>query len=340
ALRLLYETDKSALLISALTGVVESLVYPLLLLTIWKGFSLVAGQGSGHQHLGQGAILLGALFVLLATQHVLRIVNETATSLLQAESAQHVNARIMGKMAQVPYRLFEDNEFQSRYGLLISQASYRPSQLVHEFIGSLSALISALAVAVTLLALAPLLALFLLVLIPLTMVEARFHQRTLDLQTDSASDLFRLMYLSQRSIDATWQRDIRVHRSTILDDEYRMIAHRYLGNLRRLLRRFQVIRVGVGVGAAALVTLATGTVFLRISQGPSGLAEAAILLPALYLGLTQGRAFSASWGSLMECVGYIARVLEFLNHPFEQTERIASMPAPPIPARQATAIGA
>src|SRR5205085_3797082 len=159
----------------------------------------------------------------------------------------------------------------------------------------------------------------------------RFHRRILELQTGSAPELFRMMYLSQRSIDATWQRDIRVYSSTILDDEYRMLSQRYLSKLKRLLRRFQVIRLGVGMGAAAIVTLATGAMFWLISQSPTGLAEAAILLPALFLGLTQGKAFSFAWGSLTECLGYIAQVVDFLDQSFEETEL-----APPLTATAAT----
>ena len=140
-----------------------------------------------------------------------------------------------------------------------------------------------------------------------------------------------MMYLSQRSIDATWQRDIRMYNSTILDEEYRMLSQRYLGNLKRLLRRFQVIRLGVGLGAAAIVTLALGAMFWLISQSPTGLAKAAILLPALYLGLNQGKAFSFAWGSLTECLGYIAQVVDFLDQSFEETEL-----APPLPATAAT----
>jgi ABC-type multidrug transport system fused ATPase/permease subunit len=328
-LSLLYQIDRGAFLIGTSTSVIQSLVYPFLLLIVWKGFSLViAGAGRGHDLVHQGILLLAGFFGLLALQNVLGIANETATSILQAESAQQVNARIMSKMSEVPYRLFEDNDFQARYGLLISQASYRPGMLVQAFIGSVSALGSSLAIAVTLYALAPLLDVFLLVLIPLTIVETRFHKRTLELQTHSAPGLFRMMYLSQKSIDVTWQRDIRVHSSTILDEEYRMLAHRYLSNLKRLLRRYQVIRVAVGLAAAAIMTFAMGAVFWHISQSPAGPAEAAILLPALYIGLNQGKSFSSCWGGLTECLGYIAQVMDFLNQSFEKTEL-----APPLPAR-------
>src|ERR1700750_3439616 len=159
-LRLLHEMDRRAFVIGTVTSVFQSLMYPLILVVVWKGFSLVL---TGEQaFLQQAALLLGGLFALLALETLLRIVNETATTVLKAESAQQVNARIMGKMSEVPYRLFEDNDFQARYGLLISQASYRPGLLVDSFVGSVSALAASVAIGVTLLALAPLLDLFLI----------------------------------------------------------------------------------------------------------------------------------------------------------------------------------
>src|SRR5918911_1764156 len=270
-LSLLYQIDRRAFLIGTVTGVIQSLVYPFVLLIVWKGFSLViirVGEtraGQSHDLVHQGILLLAGFFGLQALQHLLQIANETATSILQAESAQQVNARIMSKMSEIPYRLFEDNDFQARYGLLISQASYRPGMLVQAFVGTVSALAASLAIAITLLALAPLLDVFLLLLIPLTLAETRYHKRLLDFQMHSAPGLFRMMHLTQKSIDATWQRDIRVHGSSILDDEYRVLAHDYVSNLRRLLRRYQVISGGMGIGAAVVTTLAMGVVFWQIS---------------------------------------------------------------------------
>jgi hypothetical protein len=305
-------------------------LYPLILLVVWKGFSLVLnGQAVSVQ---KAALLLGGLFALLALETLLRIVNETATTVLKAESAQQVNARIMSKMSEVPYRLFEDNHFQARYGLLISQASYRPGLLVDSFVGSVSALVGALAIAVTLFALAPLLDIFVLLLIPLTIAETRYHSRLLNLQVHSAPELFRMVHLTQKSIDATWQRDIRVHNSTVLDDEYRVLAHQYVGKLRRLLHRYQLIRGGIGIGVAAVMTLAMGVVFWEVSHSPAGPAQAAILLPALIMGLSQGRAFSSSWGELTECLGYLGQVFEFLNQSFAPAETAL----PPRAASRAT----
>jgi ABC-type multidrug transport system fused ATPase/permease subunit len=320
-LRLLYEIDRPIFLLGTATSIVQSALYPLILVIVWKGFSLVmAGAGRGDHFVSRGVLLLAGLFGVLAVQAVLRIVNETAASVLKAESSQDVNVRIMRKMSEVPYRLFEDNDFQARYGLLISQASYRPGMLVEAFVGSVGALGASIAIAITLTALAPLLDVFLLVLVPLTIAETRYHGRLLQLQTHSAPALFRMTYLTQKSIDATWQRDIRVHNSTILDDEYCVLAGDYLGNLRRLLRRYQGIRVCVGIGAAAVMTAAMGVVFWQISRTPSGPAEAAILLPALIMGLNQGRSFSSSWGSLTECLGYLAQVFDFLTHRFDGPE--------------------
>jgi hypothetical protein len=317
--------DRAAFLTGSVTSVVQSLLYPLILLIVWKGFSLVLA--GAKDLIRQGALLLGGLFGLLTLETLLRIVNDTATSVLKAESAQQVNARLMRKMSEVPYRLFEDNDFQARYGLLISQASYRPGLLVEAFVGSVSALAASLAIAITLLALAPLLDVFLLLLIPLTIAETRYHRRLLDFQMHSAPGLFRMVHLTQKSIDATWQRDIRVHNSSILDDEYRVLAHDYVTNLRRLLRRYQVIRGGIGVGAAAVMALAMGVVFWQISHSAAGPAEAAVLLPALTMGLAQGRAFSSSLGSLTESLGYLAQVFDFLNQSFESPERVGPRPA-------------
>jgi len=324
-LRLLYEMDRRAFVTGTVTSVVQSLLYPLILLVVWKGFSLVLAGGQAFVQ--QAALVLGGLFGLLALETLLRIVNETATTILKAESAQQINARIMHKMSDVPYRLFEDNDFQARYGLLISQASYRPGTLVESFVGSVSALVGSLAIAITLLALAPLLDVFLLLLIPLTIAETRYHGRLLNLQVHSAPELFRMVHLTQKSIDATWQRDIRVHSSSILDDEYRVLAHTYVSRLRRLLHRYQLIRAGIGVGAAAVMTLAMGVVFWEISHSSAGPAQAAILLPALIMGLSQGRAFSSSWGELTECLGYLGHVFDFLNQSFGGSGTAVARPA-------------
>ena len=109
-----------------------------------------------------------------------------------------------------------------------------------------------------------------------------------------------------------------------------MVGHRYLSNLKRLLRRFQGIRAGIGIGVAGAITLATASVFWLINRGPSGLAQAAILLPALFMMLTQVTAFSTSWGMLVECLGYIEQVFDFLDQSFEKTQRVPSLLASPV----------
>jgi ABC-type multidrug transport system fused ATPase/permease subunit len=321
-LGLLFEIDRGAFLIGALTSVLQAIVYPLVLLVLWQGVSLLMeGAQAGTDGMRRGPLLLAGLLGLLVAQAVLQTANETATSMLRAESAQEVNGRIMHKMCEVPYHLFEDNAFQSQYGLLISQASYRPGLLVEALVGAISALVACLAFALTLAALAPLLLVFLLVLIPLTIVETRYHSRIVDLQTTAAPELFRMMHLTQKSIDAAWQRDIRVHRSTILSDEYRVLAGQYLHSLKRLLHGYQIIRIGVGLASAVTMTLAMGVVFWQVSATPGGLAQVAILVPALVMGLSQGRAFAFSWGSLVECIRYLTQVYDFLNRSFDVPPR-------------------
>jgi ABC-type multidrug transport system fused ATPase/permease subunit len=320
-LKLLYQVDRPAFLVGTVASALESLAFPLMLLVVWRGLDLVLTGTEPENLVAHGTVLLGILFGLLALETVLRMVTDAATTLLEAESAQQVNARIMQKMAEVPYHLFEDNDFQARYGLLIAQAGHRPGQLVQAFIGTLSALIASLAIAATLLAFAPILVVFLLLLFPLTAAEARYHRRLVELQTTASPALWRMMYLAQRSIDATWQRDIRVHRSTILDDEYRVLAGRYLGDLRVLLRRYQLIRTAVGLGAAAVMTLAVGVVLWIVGRSPSGPAEAAVLLPALVMGLGQGRSFATGWGGITECLGYLTQLFDFLDHSFEEEPR-------------------
>ena len=113
---------------------IQSLLYPLILLIVWQGFSLVLA--GGDDLVQQGITLLALLFGVLTLETLLRIVNETATTILKAESAQQVNARIMCKMSEVPYRLFEDNAFQARTGCSSARPAtgrrcwWRPSSAV------------------------------------------------------------------------------------------------------------------------------------------------------------------------------------------------------------------
>ena len=68
------------------------------------------------------------------------------------------------------------------------------------------------------------------------------------------------------------------------------------------------------------MTMAVGAVFWIAGRSASGLAEVAVLLPALVMGLGQGRSFATSWGAMTECLGYLAQLFDFLDHPFEQSE--------------------
>jgi hypothetical protein len=80
------------------------------------------------------------------------------------------------------------------------------------------------------------------------------------------------------------------------------------------------------------MTLALGVVFWVVSRGPTGLAEAAVLLPALVMGLGQGRAFATGWGEMTECLGYLAQLFAFLGHPFDQAEAAHGLASEGAPA--------
>src|SRR3954467_4021470 len=91
-LKLLYQVDRSAFVVGAAASVLESVVYPFILLVVWRGLGLVLAGPPTKGLVSRGTVLLGVLFGLLTLETVLRIVSETATSLLQAESAQQINA--------------------------------------------------------------------------------------------------------------------------------------------------------------------------------------------------------------------------------------------------------
>jgi hypothetical protein len=44
------------------------------------------------------------------------------------------------------------------------------------------------------------------------------------------------------------------------------------------------------------------------------------------MGLSQGRSFSLSWGSLTECLGYLGQVFDFLDQSFERPAQAAQPP--------------
>src|SRR5436189_5268882 len=78
-LKLLYQVDRSAFVVGAATSVVESVVYPLVLLVVWQGLGLVVAGASTEGLISRGMVLLGVLFGLLALEAVLRIISETAS---------------------------------------------------------------------------------------------------------------------------------------------------------------------------------------------------------------------------------------------------------------------
>jgi len=58
-LKLLYQMDRSAFVVGASTSMIQSVVYPFMLIVVWQGLSLVATGTTASQGLvPQGFVLL------------------------------------------------------------------------------------------------------------------------------------------------------------------------------------------------------------------------------------------------------------------------------------------
>jgi len=85
-LRLLAQVDRSAFVISTTASVLSSVAYPLMLLVVWRGLDLVLADTNSANLASRVGVLIGILFGLLALETVLRMVADTAGSLLEAEA--------------------------------------------------------------------------------------------------------------------------------------------------------------------------------------------------------------------------------------------------------------
>ncbi len=177
-------------------------------------------------------------------------------------------------------KLFEDNSFQARYGLVIREASYRSITLVDTLLSTGPILLGLIGLAVTLFVIAPLMVVVLLVIaIPATLIERRFSDAMYDLQEGTAPARLRLEAITNMQVDSLWQRDVRVYRTDLLTREHAFLAESYLTRLKQLTARFLGLR-----GAAASVQviglgLALVAVGALINRGQLTLANLAVLIP-------------------------------------------------------------
>src|SRR5258708_25924040 len=174
---------------------------------------LTAPQGSAQ--FATAVIPVGiALLVLMLTQRIGIIVRDVANTILRQEAWVVISKQIMQKLPSVPYSLFENNAFQSRYGLVIREASNRSITLVDSLLSTAPILLGLIGLVVSLFSIAPFMVIALLVIaIPATLIERRFSRAMYELQEHSAPMQLRIEALTNIQVDATCQRDVRIYHS-------------------------------------------------------------------------------------------------------------------------------
>lgn len=317
--RLLYSCHSRAFITSSIASLFEPLYYPALLLLLHQLLQEVIGSG-GSVHFTSTVAFIGlGLVILVLVQRLGIILRDSSSTILRQQAWVVISKRIMQKLPEVPYPLFENNAFQARYGLVIREASEHSITLVDSLLSTAPIFLGLLGLAATLFVLAPLLVLAMVAIaIPASLVERRFSRAMYELQEHNAPNQLRMEALTNMQVDASWQRDVRVYQSDIIPREHAWLAETYLTDLKRLTARFAGLR-----GLAALVqglgiALALAALFAIIGRGQISLPSLAVILPGLALlsGMIQSLIYSVR--SLSESLNYAATLFDFLAQPFEE----------------------
>ncbi len=320
-LRLLYRCHPRAFVTSSIASLFEPLFFPALLLLLHQLLQEVLGS-SGTVRFTSAVALIGlGLVVLVLAQRLGIILRDSSSTLLRQEAWVVISKRIMQKLPDVPYPLFENNAFQARYGLVIREASQRSIMLVDSLLSTAPIFLGLLGLAVTLFVLAPLLVLAMVAIsIPASLVERRFSRAMYELQEHNAPNQLRMESLTNMQVDASWQRDVRVYRSDIIPREHAWLAETYLADLKRLTARFAGLRTLAALVQGLGIALALSALFAIISRGQISLPRLAVILPGLALlsGMIQSLIYSTR--SLIESLNYAATLFDFLAQPFEEEQ--------------------
>jgi ATP-binding cassette subfamily B protein len=332
-LRLLYRSHPRAFVINAVASLAEPLFFPAVLFLLHQLFQQLTGS-SGPLHFTPAiaALMLGLLAALLI-QRLGVIVRDAAATILRQDAWVDISKRIMQKLPSVPYPLFENNAFQARYGLVIREAAEKSISLVDSLFSTLPILFGLVALAVTMIAIAPLMVLAILVIgLPAARIERQFSRAYYALQEHNAPNQLRMEALTNMQVDAPWQRDVRVYRSNLIPREHASLAEAYLAELKRLTARFLGLR-----GSAALIQvigfgLALAAAFFLISQGQLSLASFAVLIPGIAWLSGMVNSFINQYRSLLDSLRYAQTLFEFLT-----TESFDGLPvaSPAAPQRKA-----
>lgn len=314
-LRLLYASQPRAFVISAIASLAEPLFFPAFLLVLQLTLQQATASPSGMLQASPALAQLGLVLVaLIITQRLGIIVRDGSSTILRQEAWVVISKRILAKLPAVPYPLFENNAFQARYGLVIREAAQRSISLVDSLLSTAPIFFGMLALALTVLSLAPVLVLVMVVIaIPAALIEQKFSGAMYELQEHSAPDQLRMEALTNMQVDAAWQRDLRVYQSDILSREHATLAEKYLANLKRLTFKFLRMRSAAATVEVLGIALALTAAYVLIGRGQLSLPNLAVLIPGLALLFGMIQAFIYHVRSLVESLNYAATLFEFLN---------------------------
>jgi ATP-binding cassette, subfamily B, bacterial len=338
-LRLLYRSHPRAFTVSAIASLSEPLFYPGLLLLLQQLFTRLTGSDESIQLTAEILPIGVGIVALLLMQRLGIIVRDGSSTILRQEAWVVISGQIMRKLPSVPYPLFEDNDFQAQYGLVIREASYRSITMVDTVLSTGPIFLGMLGVIITVMAIAPLMVIVLLVIaIPAGMIEQRFSNAMHELERYSAPLKLRLEALTNMQIDATWQRDVRVYQSDLLSREHTALAGAYLAELKRLTRRFFLLRSGAALVQVVGLGLALAAAFALLQQGQLSVANLAVLVPGVSLLAGMISAFIYHLRSLFETLIYAQTLSEFLAMSFDNGSGVtaSSVPTHQPPSRLAS----
>lgn len=299
---------------TAVVSLLDAAAYPALLFAVARLLRAVLEPTSITSR--SALVLAVTLGAILLAQAAFGLMRDVFGSILRSEASIAVIKEVLDKIPGIPYELFENRDFQGKYGLMVQQASLRSGMLVESVVATVAAAFGFVAVLATLLAVAPILVVLLAVALLVAAVEIAFHGRSVALQTSAAPELMRMEFLSYKSVDPAWQRDLRVYRSDVLGVEYARLGAGYIARFRRLVVRFGAMRLGAAVIGAAGVAGATYWLVTLLGRGSLSVEDASLLLPGIYLGLSQARQLALATGNFVEGLGYADQLRSFLSEEF------------------------
>lgn len=328
-LRLLYRSHPRAFVVNAVASLAEPLFFPAVLFLLQRLFQQLTPSHGAIQLTPASLPLVIGLLAALLIQRLGVMVRDSAATILRQEAWVDISKRIMQKLPSVPYPLFENNAFQARYGLVIREASEKSISLVDSLFSTLPILFGVLALAVTMIAIAPLMVLAILVIaLPAARIERQFSRAYYALQEHNAPNQLRMEALTNMQVDAPWQRDVRVYQSNLIPREHASLAEAYLAELKRLTARFLGLRGGAALIQVIGFGLALAAALFLISQGQLSLASFAVLLPGIAWLAGMTNSFIYQYRSLLDSVRYAQTLFEFLTTESFDGQPVASA-APP-----------